>query len=166
MGCILYILQWQCINAPLLFASTMKMCSWTYQCKLELLLGKGYVAKVCLLVFWWLFWTFWAFFLIDLELDLSRSWGKKICINASFHYILSNNLIIPFISHFHPFLAWPSVIGSRSGAKFSYLHLQKLSCDLSGHSAHFWKLNLTLTDLFNVMSWENLYQCHFSFCTL
>ena len=35
--------------------------------------------------------------------ELSRSWGEKIGINASFHSILSNNLITLFISYVHPF---------------------------------------------------------------
>ena len=73
---------------------------------LELLLGKGYVAKLCLLAFWWLLWPFWAFLKVDLELDLDWSFKVmrwEICINASFHSMLSNNIITPFISHFHPF---------------------------------------------------------------
>ena len=37
------------------------LCSSCIKKKLELLLGKGYIAKMCLSAFWWPFCAFWAF---------------------------------------------------------------------------------------------------------
>ena len=51
--------------------------------ELELLLGKGYVANMCLLAFWWLFWPFWAF-LKTLNLTFQGHKVRKIVSMPAF----------------------------------------------------------------------------------
>ena len=92
--------------------------------------------------------------------DLSRWWGEKISINASFNYIL----IIPFISHFHPFQAW---------LWSNWVKVECKICIFMSLEAFWWLFwpfwafsKVGLDWPFKVMRWENLYQCQFSFYTL